>query len=518
MPSIISPLLSWWLLGGVVVLAAVVKTWRRDRRKLPPGPRGIPLLGNVLQTPATSPERAFADWAKIYGDVIYVRLFRTPMVVLNSIEAARDLLDKRSSIYSDRPRMVLLAELLGQGATLPVLRYGERLRKQRRWLQEGVGNKVKLRSYQHIQLREVKKLLRNLSQTPEHFVEHLHLYLAAIMVEITYGRRVSSMNDEMVRVADLAVNSTDAAGRPGSMPIDFIPFLKHVPAWLPGAGWKRHYSVVRAISEEWMNLGYQVGTSGMADGTITPCIFTNVMAEYGGAPPPEEQEDIKGLGFSVYGGYTLQTRGTLAICFLMMTRNTEAYIKAQAEVDRVVGHDRLPTFSDRESLPYVEAFLEEVYRSRPSLPLAVPHRVMTDDHYREYDIPAGCNVFANTWAMSRDTRYYPEPEEFRPERYLTSDGRLREDVLLPSSFVFGFGRRLRHRICPGQAMADASIWLAVANVFALFDVRKVLDEDGKEVTPPAAFFPGITSQPVPFPCRITLRSEKAAELFADLDE
>ena len=85
-------------------------------------------------------------------------------------------------------------------------------------------------------------------------------------------------------------------------------------------------------------------------------------------------------------------------------------------------------------------------------------------------------------------------------------------------------------------MADASIWLAVANVFALFDVRKVLDEDGKEVTPPAAFFPGITrsvtlshaehgrltchvySQPVPFPCRITLRSEKAAELFADLDE
>ena len=113
-------------------------------------------------------------------------------------------------------------------------------------------------------------------------------------------------------------------------------------------------------------------------------------------------------------------------------------------------------------------------------------------------------------AMSREISQYPEPEEFRPERFLQTDGEAGKlDIPLPSSYVFGFGRRyaLRvpfllaqwntehvdaFRVCPGQAFADATLWLAIVRILAVFDIRKPLGPNGEERTPPAAFFSGFT--------------------------
>ncbi|KAH9886918.1 cytochrome P450 [Cubamyces lactineus] len=144
---------------------------------------------------------------------------------------------------------------------------------------------------------------------------------------------------------------------------------------------------------------------------------------------------------------------------------------------------------------------------------AIPHRTMMDDQYRGFDIPAGSMLIPNIWAMSRDTRYYPNPEQFSPERYLSTEVNDQEGVLLPSSFVFGFGRR----VCPGQAFAQASIWLAVANIIALFDISKATDRDGNVITPPAEFISGFTSQPAPFVCRIWPRSVKVVDVINQLD-
>ncbi|KAI0691739.1 cytochrome P450 [Earliella scabrosa] len=137
---------------------------------------------------------------------------------------------------------------------------------------------------------------------------------------------------------------------------------------------------------------------------------------------------------------------------------------------------------------------------------------MSDDQYHGYDIPAGCMVMANIWGMTRDPSAYPEPEEFRPERHLRT-GKLAPSKDLPTSFIFGFGRR----VCPGQAFADASLWLAIAHLVAAFDIRKPLDEAGKEYTPPAAFKAGFTSQPQPFKCRIVPRSGKVAAVISQLN-
>ena len=96
-----------------------------------------------------------------------------------------------------------------------------------------------------------------------------------------------------------------------------------------------------------------------------------------------------------------QTHGSLATFFLAMTRHPEVLQKAQEEMDRVVGRDRLPTFADRDALPYLNALLEELYRWRPGISLALPHRLMAHDDYRGFDIPAGCMVMPNIWCAMR---------------------------------------------------------------------------------------------------------------------
>ncbi|KAL1938291.1 hypothetical protein VTO73DRAFT_11742 [Trametes versicolor] len=515
----LTPALSLWALTGAIGCSLLLlynfagaSAWARKPRNPPPGPRGLPVLGNALQLPLTFADRAFQEWGKTFGDVVYFEIFRTRAIVLNSIEAARDLLDKRSATYSDRPRLVLLMEML-RARTVVGIPYGDQFRKRRKWMFDAAGNKATLRGYHSIQYREVRRLLHNLFRRPDEFSEHLHLYLAGMLLEITFGRPVKALDDELVHLAEQAIKGMNHAGRAGSVPVDFVPILRHIPSWMPGISFKRNAVLVRRYVEEYLDAGYNAVASAMAAGTGEPCIFRSILEQYGGKPTPDEADEIKGLGVDVYGAGVETSRGTLRTFMLAMARNEAVLRKAQEELDRVVGCERLPDFSDRESLPYINALVEEVYRWNPPLPMAVPHRVTADDRYREHNIPAGCMMIPNVWAMSRDTRYYPEPEEFRPERHLGTEVKAGDDYVPPSSFVFGFGRRA----CPGQALADASIWLAIANIVALFDILKPVDKAGMEYTPPAKFTSAFSSEPESFACRIVPRSNSAVTMLADLD-
>ncbi|OJT11069.1 O-methylsterigmatocystin oxidoreductase [Trametes pubescens] len=435
-------------------------------------------------------ERMFHEWGKTFGDIVYFEIFRTPAIVLNSLEAARDLLDKHSTIYSDRPRLVLLMEML-RSCTLVGVPYGDQFRKHRKWMFDAAGNKPMLHGYHNIQYREVRRLLLNLFRQPDKLSEHLHLYLAGMLLEITFGRPVRTVNNKLVCLAERVISRMNQAGRAGSVPVDFVPILRHIPSWMPGISFKRNAKVVHRYMEEYLDTGYNAVTSAMdeiqAAGTGEPCIFCQVLEQYGGDPTPAEADNIKGLAIDVYGAGVEMTRAALRTFVLAMTRERDVLRKVQEELDQVVGCERFPDFTDRESLPYVNALLEEVYRWNPPAPMAVPHRITVDDRYREYDIPAGCMVIPNIWAMLHDAKYFPEPEEFRPERHLEGDAEA-GNYVLPSSFVFGFG----HRACPGQALADASIWLGIASTVALFDILKPLDESGKEYTPPAKFTSAFT--------------------------
>jgi len=123
-----------------------------------------------------------------------------------------------------------------------------------------------------------------------------------------------------------------------------------------------------------------------------------------------------------------------------MVRNPKVLKKAQEELDRVVGKGRLPDFLDKDNLPYIDAIVKEVIRWSPPLPITIPKRVIQDDVYRGYFIPAGATVVENVWAICRDPTIYPDPETFNPDRFL-KDGKIDPSVFNPEDRIFGAGRR-----------------------------------------------------------------------------
>lgn len=120
-------------------------------------------------------------------------------------------------------------------------------------------------------------------------------------------------------------------------------------------------------------------------------------------------------------------------------------------------------------------------------------------------IPKGALVIGNTWSILRDPILYPEPDIFKPERFLNPDGTLRDNPILNSAF--GFGKRT----CPGRHFADSSLFISIASLFAAFNIKRV--KGGGVKLSDYTFNGGLVSCPRPFPCSFVLRDGKARELI-----
>ncbi|KAG8923307.1 hypothetical protein FRC01_012912 [Tulasnella sp. 417] len=210
---------------------------------------------------------------------------------------------------------------------------------------------------------------------------------------------------------------------------------------------------------------------------------------------------------------------------LMAMAHPEAQLRAQEEIDRVVGRDRLPTYDDLDRMPYVKAFILEVSRFKPASPLGFAHAASEDVMYNGYRIPGGSMVFMNYWSISRDPALFDGPEKFIPERYIQHpqgfgkalrsqmERQGSEDVgflKLWPSMAFGVGKRR----CSGVYLAHALVNMATVRLLWAFNFDKPKDPSGK---PRDVDLwndkPGILGAPFPFDCSITVRSPKHAELI-----
>ncbi|XP_043266373.1 probable cytochrome P450 304a1 [Venturia canescens] len=130
----------------------------------------------------------------------------------------------------------------------------------------------------------------------------------------------------------------------------------------------------------------------------------------------------------------------------LMMHHPEVMKKVQNEIDNVVGRDCLPELNDRHKLPYTEATIREALRMETLTPWSVFHRTTEATTLMGYDIPNNTVVITNLSHMHNDPEFWGDPENFRPERFLTEDGKaLAKDY----TFAFGLGRR----VCAGETFA-----------------------------------------------------------------
>ncbi|KAF4598755.1 mannose-ethanolamine phosphotransferase gpi13 [Pleurotus pulmonarius] len=391
------------------------------RLPLPPGPPGDPIIGHLrLLRREDEPEKVYHKWTKKYGDVIRVTTLGRSTIILGSQQAASELLEKRSGIYSDRPNTPVY-DIMGWSVNLAFTKYtSTRFRKLKRMFQQTLSQRACVQ-FRQIQIENAHIFVNDLMENKGDYGYLVGRYATSVSMRIAYGHQIRSDDDEYIQVGTEGANSFLVGGTPGATVIDLFPILKHFPNWFPA-------------------------------------LFAMAMILY-----PECQK------------------------------------RGQEEIDRIVGRDRLPTFEDKESLPYVSCIVEEILRWYPSLPSGVAHRSSEDDIYRGMFIPKGSVVIANLRGISLDETVYRNPTEFNPSRFLPkSAGGNGEPVF---SAAFGFGRR----ICPGKHLASGSVWIAVATMLSTLYIMKAKDEQGNEITPLMEFDHGLISHIKDFPCNVTVQ-------------
>ncbi|EKM51547.1 uncharacterized protein PHACADRAFT_212190 [Phanerochaete carnosa HHB-10118-sp] len=483
------------LLAAFVVPLLLLYSSRRLRHRLPPGPKGLPILGNVFNAPKSFEWLAYQDWSRQYNsDIVHFEILGIHFVVLNSAQATVDLFEKRSNVYSDRA---------GYDRNWGLMGYGDYWRAHRRLFHQYFRPAV-VSTYHPSSAKAVREMISALRDAPDRFVEHIRHMARSNILKIVYDIEIKPEGDPLIAIIEEGVRVFSRVTVAGAYLVDSFPILRHIPAWFLGAQFKRDAAKWRPFVEEMYMRPHREVKASFDNGNTKPCLVTDALFEISrdkdGRDSLIDEEVVIGTLGTAYAAASDTTILAMLNFVLAILVHPEVQKIAQEELDNIVGRDRLPEIEDRDTLPFITAVMKECLRWRPPLPLALPHRSVADDEYRGFHIPAGSVVIGNAWAILHDGERYPDPDVFNPLRFLDGEGRLRKDVPDPMD-VFGYGRR----ICPGRYFALDVIWLAMANILAAFSVEKPVDERGNVIEPTGEYLTGTFSFPAPFKADFKVR-------------
>ncbi|KAF8492582.1 cytochrome P450 [Russula emetica] len=440
------------------------------------------------------------------GDIISFRAFGQVIVVLNSTKVNKDLLERRSDIYSDRP-VIPIFDMMKWEWNVGLGNCTESWRLARKLLDRGL-RPAGIAAYRPLLQTKAYSLLSQVLAKPDDLEAHLNRLSGSVVLALGYGYEVEKLNDRTVQAAKRMLQLMGETALPGALLVNVLPFLRHIPEWLPWLSYKPLARYGYDIGQVVLHVPMEFARESILDGTAQPSLALENLrdAERLEKSEREKVEEVtaSALAAMVLGG-TETTPSSLMPFFLAALLRPEIQTMAQRELDAVTMRERLPTFEDRPRLPFVDAICKEVKRWRPVVPLGLPHATASDDVYEGYFIPKGAVVLVNSWPVLHDPVRYPEPDSFKPERFINPDGSLRDDLAL--STLFGIGKR----ICPGRHLADAVFFIIVASFLSVFNIKGDGTDRGLDTYP----FTGTgLSVPCPFPFTIVPRDRKAEELIA----
>ncbi|KAH8787271.1 putative cytochrome P450, partial [Hyaloscypha finlandica] len=468
--------------------------------KMPPGPWPLPIVGNTYSLPDNKPWIYFEELSKKYhAPVITFWIGRNPTVWICDAWAASEIMDKRAGIYCSRPRMVVFGEL-GTGQTnLVSMYYGPRWRIHRKLTHMGVGLQ-QVRSYRPFQNDESMLVAYNILRTPELYEKHLERYAASVVSIIGFGRRISDIHDPIISEVLAVMQRAAELNVPGKtfpMLMETFPFLARFPTSI--APWKHGLGKPNSRGRSFY---YSLAEEARDSPTQEQCYAKKIFQE---APNYDlKPEEIAALTANLFGAGSDTSSSTLVTFILACCAFPEVLPKAWEELDRVVGPSRSPSMDDEPNLPYIKAFVKEVFRWRSVAVIGgQPHAPIQDDMYKGYLIPKGTWVQGNVWAIHHNEKEFPDPDRFNPNRYLKDDPESRPFPNERGYMTFGWGRR----VCSGQGLAEQGTFITIARLLWAFNIQKALGLDGKEI--PVDIFDytnGLNMRPNPFQCRITPRT------------
>ncbi|KAK0309651.1 hypothetical protein LTR82_015140 [Friedmanniomyces endolithicus] len=328
------------------------------------------------------------------------------------------------------------------------------------------------------------------------FADRFHRYSSSLVFCLAYGRRLTRGDEDEAKSIDRVMESFTYAARVGTWIVDALPFLNYLPPFV--APRKRYGAKLHAFEADLYQKNLDSAEKSLSWNWAKQ---VRSMKEIQGMSDLEIAYDV-GI---IYEAGSDTTKMAMEVFVMAAVLFPSVVAKAQRELDSVVGKNRLPTFEDRDDLPYIQAVVKEVLRWRPVSAGGIPHATTQEDQYMGYGIPKGATVIGNHWSIHLDEELYQHPYSFEPMRWI-------ENPDLPLH-AFGFGRR----VCTGQHIAKNSLFINVSRLLWGFDIEYVYEECNAykvrcEIDP-FSMTQGFNSRPMPFKASFSVRSAKVEDVI-----
>ena len=479
--------------------------WSKVRgRNTPPGPFGLPLIGNLFQL-GDSPHIALTEMAQVYGSVFCIRLGARKAIVLNSHDVVKEALARRSCHFSSRPPFHNFL-ISSNGGKSIAFGYSGPLHKRNKKLASRALHAVfsDVKRFNTVAQQETERFCRELIESTCGALD-LTSYIRDLLINFSF-RLVFGDNFKTNYAAEFQnIFKRSTAFIENNAVVNLLDFFP----WLHFA-FRKQCKALKASLRELMDFVGKVynlqrhasvedaGVNAAAslDKIIEEEIEEEVKMQLDNDSVVTIIADIFGAGIE-----TVSTAFHWALLFILSDPGLQKEL--QAELKREIGTDRLPTLEDRARLPLLQATVLEVLRKATVVPLALPHYTTEDSTVAGYHIPKNSTVIVNLWALSHDANHFQEPEAFNPYRFLDEAGQIRLD-LQPLFLPFSIGGRR----CLGDTLAKAELFMFLGCMLQLVNLQLPCDSEKPNLH--GGKF-GLTLKPFPFKAHVVPRTTEQYE-------
>ena len=499
--------------GGIVLTFIIVFIFSfvasRKPHGLPPGsPWTLPFVGDLPLFITGDILTKFRKLRNRHGDVFSFYMGGKLTIVINSYKLIHHAGVQKGAFFTGRPKN-FFSFVSGEGGQGLVMAEGPLWQRQSKFIYDqlhafGFG-KSSFESKILPELAGFIDYLREQNGKPFHMKETINISMANIVFSLVCGRR-HDYNDQVFMKILKTMNEETQEFLRVSLLNTCFPFLKYLPLDPFKMKISEHRNeylrtlVIRLYDEHMQKLNQDRDkpTEDLMDAYIREM------------EKPEHSINRSDFSFDQLcavmtdllgaGANTSATVIRWAILYLLHYPDIKR--RLQSDIDSVIGSQNSPCLDDRQKLPFVEAFIMEVLRITNIAPLGMPRAILGDKDiaFEGYRIPKDSAIIFNYETSLFDPETFPEPEKFKPERFIDNSGHL----LKPNQLIpFGIGRR----VCLGEPVARMELFLFLTTVIREFNI---LPEDDDAIPPLKAVI-GIVNSPVDYKFRAVRRSKIYSE-------
>ncbi|XP_063793822.1 cytochrome P450 2C5-like isoform X2 [Pseudophryne corroboree] len=470
------------LLGCVSFLLFTIARRQKSNGRLPPGPTPLPILGNILQLNSRKLFKSLSKLKEKYGPVYTIYMGNEPAVVLFGYDVVKEALIDYSEEFGARACTPLLYKISSGGHGV-IFSNGERWKQLRRFSlmtlrNFGIGKRsIEERIQEEVQFLN-EEFLKSKGQ-PLDPTLFLSKAVSNVICSVVFGDRFDYEDETFLRLLNFLNELFQwFSSVSGQMYNIFPKVIEYMPG--PHKKYVKSVDKIKEIIAEMVKEHMEtLDLSSPRD--FIDCFLIKMKQEEDIPQSEFHKEAVVNTTFDMFGAGSETTSTTLRYGLLILLKHPDVEERIHKEIDQVIGRNRAPCTEDRSHMPYMDAVIHEIQRFIDLLPMALPHKVTRDVHFRDFIIPKDTIVFPVLGSALRDPKQFKYPNQFNPGHFLDDEGKFcRNDAFVP----FSLGKR----ICLGEGLARMELFLFLTTIFQNFNLRSPVDIEEIDLTPQMSGF------------------------------